>query len=68
MSADFNKKSKKSLKPMLGETFAHRPNQRIELQRNPSNNVTTAILRKNLNGRGGVVEYQVDEERGIIDV
>lgn len=69
MSANFKKnKPFKTLKPLIGRTFAIRPNQRIELQRNPSNNVTTAIIRKNLEGCWGVANYQVDEERGIIDV
>jgi hypothetical protein len=69
MSTNFQKKAKfMTLKPMLGDTFAHRPNQRIELQRNPSNNITTAIIWKNLNGRGGIVRYQVDEKEGIISV
>lgn len=68
MSADYQKKSNVlALKPMLGPTFAHRPNQRIELQRNPSNNITTALVWKNLLGKSGIVTYRVDEDRGIVE-
>lgn len=56
------------LKPMLGDTFAHRPNQRIELQRNRKNNTMLAVVWKNLNGQGGAARYRIDEEKGVVDI
>lgn len=57
-----------SLKHMLGESFAHRPNQRIELQRNAIQESVTAFVWKNLNGKSGLASYKIDEEGEFIDL
>ncbi len=53
------------LRPVMGDSFTHRPNQRIELKRKDS--VFTGLVWKNLKGARGVVEYTIDEYKGIID-
>lgn len=54
-------------RPLLGDNFGHWPHQRIELQRNPHKNLTTALVRKSLVGKGGVATYKIDFEKGITD-